>query len=204
VDSTAAAAFASQIADGGLAVFPTDTVYGLAADPESEQAVARLNALKRRDRGQPSGIMFFSLADAAPLLADLGPATREACERLLPGPVTLVVPNPGRRFPLACGDDPRRIGLRVPAFCGRLAPLATVSRPVLQSSANLHGGADPRRLEDVPAAVQAGADLVLDGGELPGIASTVVDLSGYEEGRRFEVLREAAVSSGALARRLDG
>jgi L-threonylcarbamoyladenylate synthase len=203
VDAAAAATFERCIADGGLAVFPADTVYGLAADPDCEQAVARLNALKQRDPAQPSGVMFFSLADAEPLLAELGRATRTAAKCLLPSPVTLIVPNPGRRFPLACGSDPSRIGLRVPSFSGRLSPLASVSRPVLQSSANLHGGADPRRLDDVPALLQADADLVLDGGELPGIASTVVDLSGYEDGGGYEVLREGAVSRDTLAKRLD-
>jgi L-threonylcarbamoyladenylate synthase len=203
VDAAAAAAFESCIADGGLAVFPADTVYGVAVDPENDVAVRRLNALKRRDPAQPSGVMFFALVEAGVLLADLGSATRNVCERLLPGPVTLVIPNPERHFRLACGRDPERIGLRVPELSGTLAPLASVSRPVLQSSANLHGGATPRRLSDVPAAVREDADLVLDGGELPGLASTVVDLVGYDNSRRFEVLREGAVSTSELAERLD-
>ncbi len=71
--------------------------------------------------------------------------------------------------------------------------------PVLQSSANLHGGADPRRLADVPAALRAAADLVLDGGELPGTASTVVDLSDFDTAGTYRVLREGAISAGALA-----
>jgi L-threonylcarbamoyladenylate synthase len=195
VDPDGAAAFERCVAAGGLAIFPADTVYGLAVDPRAEAAVGRLNALKGRDPAQPSGVMFFALAHAAPVLADLGPATRAACERLLPGPVTLVLPNPSRRFPLACGGDPERLGLRVPALRGRLAPLAAVSRPVLQSSANLHGGPDPARLADVPPAVRAGADLTLDGGDLPGLASTVVDLSGFDADGRFELLREGAVPS---------
>ncbi|HEU0019970.1 MAG TPA: Sua5/YciO/YrdC/YwlC family protein [Thermoleophilaceae bacterium] len=198
-----ATAFERCVAGGGVAIFPADTVYGLAADPEDAVAVGRLNELKRRDPAQPSGVMFFSLRAALAALDGLGPATHAAIERLLPGAVTLVLPNPGRRFPLACGDRPDRIGIRVPDLPGPLASLEIVSRPVLQSSANFHGGMDPRRLEEAPAAIRLAADLVLDGGELPGIASTVVDLSRYEDGRGYEVLREAAVSRDALAERLD-
>jgi L-threonylcarbamoyladenylate synthase len=186
------------VAGGGVAIFPADTVYGLAVDPEDAVAVSRLNDLKRRDPAQPSGVMFFSLRAALSTLGDLGPSTRAAVERLLPGPLTLVLPNPGRRFPLACGDWPDRLGIRVPGLSGSLAPLATVTRPVLQSSANLHGGSDPRRLDEVPVAIRAAADLVLDGGELPGVASTVVDLSRYEESGDYDVLRVGAVSTAEL------
>lgn len=197
-----AEAFERCIAAGGVALFPADTVYGLAVDPEAERAVARLNELKRRDPAQPSGIMFFALGAALDALADLGPATRAAVERLLPGPLTLVLPNPGRRFPLACADRPDRLGIRVPALPAPIAALAGVDRPAMQSSANLHGGADPRRLADVPAELRAAIDVVLDGGELPGVASTVVDLSRYEDDGEYVVLREGAVSATELGRRL--
>jgi L-threonylcarbamoyladenylate synthase len=202
LDATAAEALESCLASGGVAIFPSDTVYGLAADPESDDAARRLHALKRRPP-MPSAVMFFSLAPALAALPELGPNTRRAVERLLPGPLTLVLPNPERRYRLACGEDPRRLGLRVPALDGALAPLAACRRPLLQSSANLHGGADPKRLDDVPLEIRRAADIVLDGGELPGIASTVVDLSNYEDGRQFAILREAAVSKSELAARLD-
>jgi L-threonylcarbamoyladenylate synthase len=196
----AARAFERTLADEGVAVFPADTVYGLAADAESPAAVRRLCDLKRRDPAQPSAVMFFALPFALRALPDLGPRTRAAFERLLPGPLTLVVANPAGRYPLACGPDATRIGVRVPALEGTLAPLAAVSRPALQSSANVHGGPDPRRLADVPDAIRAGADLVLDGGELPGVASTVVDLSRYDAKGVYAVLREGAVPAAELAR----
>jgi L-threonylcarbamoyladenylate synthase len=199
VSETSSVAFERCIASGGVAVFPADTVYGLAVDPGDPAAVSRLNDLKRRDPAQPNGIMFFSLRAALATLGDLEPATRAAVERLLPGPVTLVLPNPRHRFPLACGDRPDRLGIRVPALSGSLAPLATVLRPVLQSSANLHGGSDPCRVEDVPLEIRAAADLVLDGGELPGIASTVVDLARYEGSGEHAVLREGALPAAAVA-----
>lgn len=198
----AAAAFERCIAEGGVAIFPADTVYGLAASPDSEPAVRRLQDLKRRELRQASAVMFFALGPALAALPELGPRTRAAFERLLPGPLTLIVTNRCGRFPLACGADASRLGVRVPALDGPLAPLTAVAAPVLQSSANLHGGADPRRLADVPREIRAGVDLILDGGELPGVASTVVDLSGYEHDGRFEVLRDGAFPAGELARRL--
>jgi L-threonylcarbamoyladenylate synthase len=202
VSAAAVADLDRCIGDGGLAVFPADTVYGLAADPDSEAAVRRLHEAKRRDPAQPSAVMFFALASALAALPEVGPRTRRALERLLPGPLTLIVANPGGRYPLACGGDPARLGVRVPLLEGALAPLTAVERAVLQSSANLHGGRDPRRLADVPAAIRAAAEVVLDGGELPGVASTVVDLSGYEDGGGFGVLREGAIAASELERLL--
>ncbi len=198
----AAEAFERTVADDGVAVFPSDTVYGLAADAESPEAVRRLSELKRRDPSQPSAVMFFALAPALAALPGLGPRTRAAFDLLLPGPFTLIVANPEGRFPLACGEDRSRVGVRVPALDGRLQPLTAVGRPVIQSSANLHGGPDPRRLADVPAELRAAADLVLDGGELPGTASTVVDLSDFDGGRSHRVLREGAVTAADLDSRL--
>jgi L-threonylcarbamoyladenylate synthase len=185
--------FERCIAGGGVAVFPADTVYGLACDPESEPAVARLYELKGRPPDKPAAVMFFA-RELALAAIELGPRTRALLERLLPGGVTVLVPNPARRFPLACGPDPETLGLRVPA----LPALAAVTVPVLQSSANHAGGPDARRLEDVPEDIRAGADLVLDGGELAGTPSTVVDLRGYEAGE-WQIVREGAVPAAAIA-----
>lgn len=186
-----------------MAVFPADTVYGLACDPESEAAAARLYGLKGRAPDKPAAVMFFSLDAALELLAEeVGPRVRSAFERLLPGPLTLLVPNPARRFPVACGPDPDTLGLRVPALGGPLAPLAAVDVPALQSSANRAGGPDPRRVADVPEEIRAGADLVLDAGPLPGTPSTVVDLRDYEDRGEWRVVREGALPRDELAARL--
>ena len=191
--TSSATAFERTVRAGGIVLFPADTVYGLACDPESSAAVDRLYSLKGRPPVKPAAVMFFSLPPALDDIA-VGPRMRAALERLLPGGVTLLLPNPERRFPLACGPDPETLGLRVPD----VPLLADVSVPVLQSSANVSGGADARRLADVPEPIREGADLVLDGGELPGTASTVVDLRGYEESGSWTVVRAGLVAPEAI------
>jgi L-threonylcarbamoyladenylate synthase len=192
--------FERCISVGGVALFPADTVYGLATEPDSREGVDRLYRLKGRAADMPAAVMFFDLALALAALPELGPRTREAVARLLPAALTLLLPNPARRFPLACGPEPKRLGLRVPLLDGELAPLSAVSWPVLQSSANRSGGPDAARLADVDEELRAGVDLVLDAGELPGTPSTVVDLTGYEQDGSWEVVREGAVPREAMVR----
>lgn len=186
------------MAVGGVAVFPADTVYGLACDAGNRFAVERLYLLKRRGLDKPSAVMFFDLELVFAAVPELGERTREAMRLLLPGELTVLVPNPAGRFALACGNDPGTLGLRVP----RVPRLAQVRWPVLQSSANRAGGADPRRLDDVPELIRAAADLVIEGGELPGTPSTVVDLRRYEETGEWALVREGAVAASALAKAL--
>jgi L-threonylcarbamoyladenylate synthase len=192
------AAFERCLAVGGVALFPADTVYGLACDPSNRFAVERLYRLKRRRLDKPSAVMFFDVQLALAALPELGERTREAMARLLPGPVSLLLPNPGGRFPLACGDDPSTLGLRLP----RVPVLAEVRWPVLQSSANLAGGPDARRLADVPERLRRAVDIVIDGGELPGTPSTVIDLRRYEDDGSWNVVREGAVSHDGVAEAL--
>jgi L-threonylcarbamoyladenylate synthase len=192
--------FERCIAAGGVALFPADTVYGLACDPTSPAAVARLYELKGRPADKPAAVMFFALDRALAALPELAPRLRGAVEALLPGAVTLLLPNPLARYPLACGPDPWTLGLRVPAP----GPLAGVGLAVLQSSANHSGGADARTLDEVDEAIRDGADLVVDGGPLPGTPSSVVDLRGYERDGAWSVLRAGGVGSDAIAAALAG
>jgi L-threonylcarbamoyladenylate synthase len=192
--------FERCISVGGVALFPADTVYGLATEPDAREGVDRLYRLKGRAPDAPAAVMFFDLGLALAALPELGPRTRDAVERLLPGALTLLVPNPARRYPLACGPEPERLGLRVPLLEGELAPLAAVHWPVLQSSANRSGEPDASRVSDVDAELRAGVDLILDGGELPGTPSTVVDLAGYESDGSWDVVREGAVPREAVVR----
>jgi L-threonylcarbamoyladenylate synthase len=177
--------FADCIAGGGVVVFPADTVYGLACDPSNEAAVARLYALKGRPPDKPAAVMFFSLAALPPL----APRTRELAERLLPGAVTLLVPSD--LYPLAGGVG--TLGLRVPDL-----PAFADVPPVLQTSANHAGGPDARRLLEVPLSICEGADLVIDGGELAGTPSTVIDLRDYERDGTWRILRAGAVPEAVI------
>jgi L-threonylcarbamoyladenylate synthase len=194
--------FQRCISVGGVAIFPADTVYGLATEPDSREGVERLYRLKGREPDKPAAVMFFQLESALAALPELGDRTRAALERLLPGALTVVLPNRARRYQLACGPEPEKLGLRVPSLEGELAPLAAMAWPVLQSSANRSGGPDARRVEDIDPRVREDVDLVLDAGELHGTPSTVVDLSSYEESGDWSVLRDGAVPRSAIAQRL--
>jgi L-threonylcarbamoyladenylate synthase len=131
------------------------------------------------------------------LVESLGPRTREALGALLPGPVTLVVANPLRRYPLACREDPERLGVRLIG-----GPLGGVMCPVFQTSANLSGRPAPPGLAEVPAVIVEAADLAIDGGALTGLPSTVVDITAIDSGGEWEVLREGGYSLGDLSSRL--
>lgn len=186
---------------GGVAVFPADTVYGLCCDPANADAVQRLYELKGRPPARPSAVMFFALPSLLLALPEIEPRERAALEALLPGPITVLLPNRGHLYPLAgpgesdAGKDAsERLGLRVPAWSPALAVLGTVDVPALQSSANLSGRPDARRLLDVPASIRSGVDLVLDGGELPGVPSTVLDLREYEWRGDWHVVREGPLT----------
>ncbi|MDX6688523.1 MAG: L-threonylcarbamoyladenylate synthase [Baekduia sp.] len=186
------------VAAGGVAVFPADTVYGLACDPANPGAVARLYELKGRPPAKPAAVLFFALEPALAALPELGPRTRAAVAALLPGALTLLLPNPAGRFPRACGPDPATLGLRVPQLSTALWVLGGVTVALLQSSANFAGGRDASTVDEVPAAIREQVDLVLDGGELPGTPSTVVDLRGYEDGGAWAVVRAGAVGEDEL------
>jgi L-threonylcarbamoyladenylate synthase len=192
------------VAAGGVAVFPSDTVYGVCCDPEDEAAAQRLYQLKGRPATRPAAVMFFALEPALRALPDLGEAERTALEALLPGPVTLLLENRSGSFLAACRRDPATLGLRVPWLPESLHPLCAIEDPVMQTSANLSGQADARTLAEVPERLREGADVVLDGGTLPGTPSTVVDLREYEQTGTWHVLREGALAAEAVGELLAG
>jgi len=185
---------------GRLVVLPTDTVYGLAADGESEPAARALYAAKGRDAIQPTAVLFASVDVLVERVPELPAAAVEAVRTLLPGPFTLIVENPARRYAWLNPQRPDAIGLRVPAVTGAPRAVLEALGAVVATSANLPGGADPRRLEDVPPEIAAAVDVVIEGGELPGTPSTVVDLTGPEP----RVLRDGAVTAADALERLRG
>jgi tRNA threonylcarbamoyl adenosine modification protein (Sua5/YciO/YrdC/YwlC family) len=185
------------IQDGRLAVVPTDTVYGLAARPDREEAVRLLYRAKGRDLQQPTALVASDLATLLERVPELRGRPERIASALLPGPYTLVLANPAGRYPWLTGRSPEALGVRVPGMTGVGRELLARVGALAATSANLHGGADPRTLDEVPDEIRAAAGALLDGGELAGTPSTVLDFSGPEP----RVLREgAAPAAEALER----
>jgi L-threonylcarbamoyladenylate synthase len=186
------------VAEGGVAIFPADTLYGLGCDPSSAVAIERINSLKGRDEGKPSAVLFFAPLAMRELLSTLGPRTREALGALLPGAVTLVVNNPQGRYPRACGDHPERLGIRLIE-----GPLGGAGCAIFQTSANRSGAPAPSGFSDIDAEVLGGVDLAIDGGQLGGEPSTVVDLTALDSDGSWSVRREGAVGAAQIRASLD-
>jgi L-threonylcarbamoyladenylate synthase len=188
------AALEKCVLAGGVAIFPADGLYGLACDPQNPAAIERIHALKGRDDGKPSAVMFFSPLAMRELVATLGPRTRDALGALLPGPVTLVVANPEHRYPLACREDPERLGIRLIE-----GPLAGANVALFQTSANRSGEPAPAAFDEIDPTLIASADLAIDGGRLSGAPSTVVDITGIEAGGEPAILREGALPADVVS-----
>ena len=186
VDQTVAA-----IESGEPVVIPVDTVYGLACRPDREEAVRALSALKGRSADQPIALVAAGVDALLELIPELPPS------RLRRGPLTLVLANPARRFPWLSGARPDTIGVRIPELSGVAAEFLGRVGVVAATSANLHGDPDPRCLDEVPAEISGRVAAALDGGELPGTPSTVIDLTAVKP----RILREGAIPAAeALAR----
>jgi L-threonylcarbamoyladenylate synthase len=162
---------------GNLVVLPTDTVYGLCASAHNAVAAARINEMKKRPE-----LAIAIIAASTDALIECVPEFRlgwqTLLEEVLPGPYTLVLPNPKRRLRTLSPGREETIGVRVPE-------LPELSRQVLEqfgvvaaSSANLHGEPDPKTVEQIPEEILNAVGVVIDVGELPGAPSTVIDLSG--------------------------
>jgi L-threonylcarbamoyladenylate synthase len=177
-------------------VLPFDTVYGLAAEPHDEESTRRLYELKGRPPTQPTALVAAGVDALRALLPELDTSR---VWHLLPGPLTLVVPNPAHRFHWLTGTNPDALGVRVPNLPGTTKEIVASVGAVVATSANLAGGPDPRRFEDVPEEIRSGAAAAVDGGEVPGTPSTVVDLTGPEA----RILREGAVPAAEVLRRLE-
>ena len=188
----------ASIRAGRLVVLPTDTVYGLAADGRSEAAATALYAAKGRASVRPTALLFASVELLVAEVPELDEWSVAVARALLPGPLTLVLSNPARRFVWLNAERPETIGVRVPALAGPGGDVLAAVGVLVATSANLPGGPDPRRLADVPAELAGAAAAQLDGGELPGVPSTVVDVTGGEP----SVLREGAVAAADVVARI--
>jgi L-threonylcarbamoyladenylate synthase len=179
---------ARAIRAGEFVILPTDTVYGLCTTPYSAAPVERLYRLKGRPATQPTAILASDVDMLFECVPELRGRAGLLVRALLPGRYTLVLPNPARRFRWLTGDRPDAIGVRVPELAGDAAAVLARVGAVVATSANLRGGPEPRRLEDVPRELREAAAAEIDGGELPGTPSTVIDFTGPEP----RVLREGA------------
>lgn len=187
----------AAISIGELVVIPTDTVYGLACSAYHGGPVRVMSGLKGRGSNQPIALVATSLDWLLECVPELRGRAAVLARALLPGPYTLVLPNPARRYPWLTGGRPDTIGVRVPHLDGRAHEILGRVGALAATSANRHGDADPRRLDEVPQEILAAVAIAVDGGELPGTPSTVLDLTGTEP----VVLREGAVPEAeALAR----
>ena len=170
-------------------VLPTDTVYGLCADAYRSEPAERAYLLKGRPLTQPTALMAIDVETLLECIPELRGRSESIARELLPGPLTLILPNPARRLRWVTGENYDAIGVRVPALGGPAAAVLEQVGCVIATSANLAGGADPRRLEDVPDEIRHGAAAAVDGGELPGTPSTVLDCTSDMP----RVVREGAV-----------
>jgi L-threonylcarbamoyladenylate synthase len=186
------------VAAGGVVVFPADGLYGLACDPLDQGAIERIHRIKGRDDGKPSAVLYFSPLAMRELVEGLGDRTRAAIGALLPGPVTVVVDNPQRHYPLACREDSERLGLRLID-----GPLAGAMWPVFQTSANRSGEPAPATFAEVPPGILSGADVAIDAGALTGSPSTVVDVTALDAGGEWTILRQGGMPAAELRKRLN-
>lgn len=191
LDAVALDRVRETLREGGLVVHPTDTVYGLAADPFQDAAVERVYAAKARPRN-------LALSMAVPEVSDVfrygtkTPLAENFCAKNLPGPYTVVLKATGEA-PKALVSQAGLIGLRVPDHpIPRL--LAKACGPIISTSANRHGQPSPTTCDEAQAQLGEAVDVYLDAGPTPlGQESTVVDLSGL----RAKILRRGAVPKGA-------
>jgi L-threonylcarbamoyladenylate synthase len=182
---------------GDPIVLPFDTVYGLAADAFRSEPAERLYRLKQRPETQPSALVAADFDELLECIPELRGRPETIARALLPGPFTLIFPNPARRFRWITGANQDAIGVRVPELAAESADVVRSVGCVVATSANRPGEPDPARVEDVPEEIREGVAVVLDGGVLPGTPSTVVDFTAVEP----KILREGAVPAAeALAR----
>jgi len=161
----------------GVIAYPTDTFYGLGADPRDPEAVRRLFAIKGREAGQPILLLLHDRSEVAAWASAVTPSAERLMDRFWPGPLTLVFPAAPHVLPELTGGG-GTIGLRVPGNELTRELLRHLGKALTGTSANRSGGRDPRTVEEVMREVGDRVDLILDGGGTTGDRpSTVVDVT---------------------------
>lgn len=180
MDDERIARVVSALREGAPVLLATDTVYGLCTTGASAAAADRVYRLKGRSETQPTALMAASLEQLFAAIPELRGERGAPARALLPGPYTLVVPNPSRRFRWLTGHRTDAIGIRVPELPAPTRAIVERAGPILATSANDPGGPNPVTLDDVPDRIRAGCAAELDLGPLPGTPSTVIDFTGSE------------------------
>jgi L-threonylcarbamoyladenylate synthase len=182
---------------GQPVLLPTDTVYGLATSAQREDYATRVYRLKGREATQPTALLAPSIEVLFDCLPELDASARTIVRALLPGPYTLILPNPARRFRWLTGVRTDAIGVRVPVLPEAVQRVVEAVGCVMATSANDPGGPNPVTLDDVPQRIRDAVAAELDLGPLPGTPSTVIDFSRDEP----LVIREGIASAAdAIAR----
>lgn len=176
---------------GGIVVYPTETLYGLGANPFDSQALYKVFEIKGRDISKPISLAFRDLKQLEKFVA-IAPNARKLVEKFLPGPLTLILPAKLHMDEILGGD---KIGVRIPDNKIALELLKEVNFPLTATSANLSGGKDPVTSEEAVEQIGDKVDLVLDAGKCKyGKPSTVVNLTSG----KIEVVREGIISKKEL------
>ena len=184
---------ADQIRAGQVLGMPTDTFYGLAADPFNLRAVDRVYDIKSRSRHKPLSLLIESVDQAEDLARPLPEEFYKLSRRFWPGPLTIIV-RAASRLPLKVTANTGNVALRVPNANIPLAVVKAAGIPVTATSANLSGEAECTTADAVRAQLQDRIGLIVDGGTSPReISSTIVDLT--DEEARWRIMREGAIAA---------
>lgn len=181
---------------GRPVLLPTDTVYGLVTSAVRESDAAGVYRLKGRDETKPTALLVGSVEMLIECVPELAGRAAVIAETLLPGPYTLVLPNPARRFRWLTGLRTDAIGVRVPNLPAPSQRVVDTAGCLLATSANEPGGPDPVTLDDVSERIRSGVAAEIDVGPLPGTPSTVIDFTGDEP---FVIREGIAPSAEAIA-----
>lgn len=182
---------ADQIRAGEVLGMPTDTFYGLAADPFNLRAVDKVYDIKTRSRHKPLSLLIESVDQAEELAKKLPEEFYALARKFWPGPLTVIV-KAGSRLPLKVTANTGNVALRVPNAKIPLAVVTAAAIPITATSANLSGAAECTTAEQVHDQLHGRISIIVDGGISPrDIPSTIIDLS--DEETRWRIIREGAI-----------